>query len=519
MNIAIKLFAIKLFATLFTISLPTYLISVLISVKPISAQVGDFCQFEEVAIAEKENLRLAAFAEKADSTKLRDYQALVKKHQQALKDCRQKSWLKTQGVWLRLYPCDLKSGKLEELMDKIVERGYNQVFVEVTTNGKVLLPRSENNTAWDSLVNSEKYEDADLLKLAIAKGRERGLKVHAWVFTMNFGLGYAKGIERNGLPKFNGDRQNAIARNANGDTTVSVIEALGKNNEGEIPNIDQLFIDPYNYQAQNDLYKLVSEVAKRKPDGIAFDYVRYKRGAGAASVVSNVRYLWIYGQASLQALRDRAQNLQGRELIIRFLKQGFVTPNDLKAVKKLYPQEDAPLWQGLRPTMATKEPPLSYWQSELWRLAVGHAFVGVTYYLNTVSKPALQQGIPSSIAFFSDGNQPVGDGFDSRMQPWHLFSRAYEWRPMAYAACGKPNCIVAQVQKVVLNAPLGAKVSPILVGQWQDLPINELVDQRPSLELQMQSIRKELPTISAISHFAFGWQNIPLTRSRQFCKL
>lgn len=502
--------SIKLFATLFTISL--------ISASPISAQVGDFCQFEEAAIAEKENLRLAAFAEKVDSVKLKEYQALVRKHQQALKDCRQKSWLKTQGVWLRLYPCDLKSGKLEELMDKIVERGYNQVFVEVTTNGKVLLPRSENNTAWDSLVNSEKYQNADLLKLAIAKGRERGLKVHAWVFTMNFGLGYAKGTESNGLPKLNRDRQNALARNANGDTTVSVIENLGINNEGEIPNTDQLFVDPYNYQAQNDLYKLVDEVAKRKPDGIAFDYVRYKRGAGAASVVSNVRYLWIYGQASLQALRDRAQNLQGRELIIRFLKQGFITPNDLKAVKKLYPQESAPLWQGLRPTIA-KEPALNYWQTELWRLAVGHAFIGVTYYLNTVSQPALQLGIPSSIAFFSDGNQPVGAGFDSRMQPWHLFSRAYEWQPMAYAVCGRPDCIVAQVQRVAQNAPFGAKISPVLVGQWQDLPINELVANRPSLELQMQSIRKELPSISSISHFAFGWQNIPMARSRQFCKL
>jgi nuclear transport factor 2 (NTF2) superfamily protein len=56
-----------------------------------------------------------------------------------------------------------------------------------------------------------------------------------------------------------------------------------------------------------------------------------------------VQYLWIYGQSSLQALRDRAENFQGRELINRFLKQGYVTQADLQAVKKLYPEESETL--------------------------------------------------------------------------------------------------------------------------------------------------------------------------------
>ncbi len=59
--------------------------------------------------------------------------------------------------------------------------------------------------------------------------------------------------------------------------------------------------------------------------------------------MSNVQYLWIYGQSSLQALRDRAENFQGRELINRFLKQGYVTQADLQAVKKLYPEESETL--------------------------------------------------------------------------------------------------------------------------------------------------------------------------------
>jgi hypothetical protein len=137
------------------------------------------------------------------------------------------------------------------------------------------------------------------------------------------GTGYGRGLDRNGLSKLTVARQNAIARNANGDSTISIVENLGKNSAGEVPTKDQLFVDPYNYQAQSDLYLAVNEVVKRKPDGVAFDYVRYKRGAGAASVVSNVRYLWIYGASSLQAFRDRAENFQGRETILKSLKNSI----------------------------------------------------------------------------------------------------------------------------------------------------------------------------------------------------
>jgi hypothetical protein len=493
--------------------------------QPAFAQVGEYCQFEKEAIAHKDKLRMAAFQENNKSENsdkiaaMEEYQALVKQHNQALNTCRQKSWLKTQGIWLRLYPCDLQSGKLEEVMDRIVNRGYNQVFVEVISNGTILLPMTANTTAWNSLVQSEKYKNADLLKLAIDKGRERGIKVHAWLFTMNVGIGYGQGFERNGISRQTVARQQALARNGNGDSTISIVENLGKNPNGEVPTKNQLFIDPYNYQAQSDLYLAAYEVAKRKPDGVAFDYVRYKRGAGAASVVSNVRYLWIYGHASLAALRDRAENFQGRELINRFLKQGYVTPTDLQVVKKLYPEESEPLWQGRRPTgksISEKSPAIAYWQNELWRLAVGHAFIGVIHYLKIVSKPVLQQGIPASVAFFSDGNQPVGDGFDSRMQPWHLLPTTYEWRPMAYAICGKPECIVAQIRRVFQYAPEGAEISPILLGQW-----NESFRDRPSLELQMQAIHQEFAAINSISHFSFGWQTreLAFSRSRQFCKL
>ena len=67
-----------------------------------------------------------------------------------------------------------------------------------------------------------------------------------------------RSIDRNGLSKLTVARQNAVARNANGDSTISIVENLGKNTAGEVPTKDQLFVDPYNYQAQSDLYLAVN---------------------------------------------------------------------------------------------------------------------------------------------------------------------------------------------------------------------------------------------------------------------
>jgi hypothetical protein len=98
------------------------------------------------------------------------------------------------------------------------------------------------------------------------------------------------------------------------------------------------------------LQVLLGEVLKRKPDGVLFDYVRYKQGIGDKSIVSNVRDMWIYGTASQQAFLQRAENNQGRELMRRFLDQGYISVNDIVTVQKKYANEREPLWQGSTPS-------------------------------------------------------------------------------------------------------------------------------------------------------------------------
>ncbi len=466
---------------------------------PSQAQALDECQQPAKAISQKAALLQAALT--GDAAARKTYQAVIVQQGQQLAQCRSQSQLQTEGVWLRLYPCDSKPGVLDAVLDRIVDRGYNQIYVDTFSNGQVLLPASANPTPWASVIQAPGYEQTDLLAQVIQKGHDRGLKVYAWMFALNFGYTYA----------LRPDRQQVLARNGQGDTSLAVGLKASQDTSLDLTTQDEIFADPYNAQAQSDYLQLVQTVLRRRPDGVLFDYIRYPKGVGAASVVSKVKDLWIYGDASLQALYQRAQNQKGLELMRRYVQQGTITAGDLAAVNKLYPTEKEPLWQGRSPGATSKG--LSAIQSDLWNLVVAHAVQGPIDFLTAAATPVQQQGIAVGAAFFPEGNQAVGRGFDSRLQAWDRFPAAIEWHPMAYGICGDTSCINAQVQKVLQQAPAGTIVAPVLTGQWQQ------ATQRPSLDAQMWALRSLSPPIQSISHFSFGWQEQQLERDRQFCRL
>ena len=466
------------------------------------AQTGAYCQLLNDSILEKQRL-LQSSLQGSEEAKTQ-YQNLLKQHAEVIRQCRTRTWPQNQAIWLRLYPCDAQPGVLEAVLDDIVNRGYNQVYVEVFANGQVLLPSSSNSTAWPSLLRTPGYENVDLLAQSIAKGRERGLKVYAWMFSLNFGYTYAT----------RSDRQQVLAVNGRGETTVTL------NNHEPDPvtgTADGSFVDPYHPQARYDYYQLLQAILQRKPDGVLFDYIRYPRGTGAASVAGKIQDLWVYGDAAQQGLYERAINNKGRALIQTFLQKGFVSAGDIAAVNKAYPQEGEPLWQGRTPTnvknvtAAQLQPIL---QQELWLLSVAHAFQGVVDFLTMAVTPVQQQGIPAGAVFFPDGNKIIGkQGFDSRLQPWDRFPGNIEWHPMSYATCGSVDCIVEQVQRVLSQAPAGTQVKPVIAGNW-----GAAVSNRPSLEAQMQAIQRLAPQIKTVSHFAYSWQQPQFDRQRKFCK-
>jgi hypothetical protein len=474
-------------------------------VAPSLSQKGDECQLSAQERVQKKSL-LQAIAT-GDAAAQQNYQALIAQHAERLSQCRRQSWLQTQATWLRLYPCDSKPGMLDALFDEMVNRGYNRVYIDVFSNGLVLLPSADNPTVWPSLLQDPGTDRVDLLAQAIRKGHERGMKVYAWLFSLNFGQTYAD----------RPDRQQVLARNGDGETTVSAAIKASFTPGKDITGVNEIFVDPYNPQALSDYSQLVQAILQRRPDGVLFDYIRYPKGIGAASVASKTRDLWIYGEGSLQALYQRAQNQKGRELIRRYITQGYLTAQDLVAVDNLYPNEKEPQWEGRSPSISWTAPAaqrLPAILKELWNLSVAHAMQGPVDFLTAVTALAKQQGIPAGAVFFPEGNQTVGKGFDSRLQRWDLFSGSIEWHPMAYGVCGDTSCIAAQVQKVLSQAPTGTSVEPVLTGMW-----GESTAERPSLEMQMQALRSLSPPIQSISHFSFGWQDPQWERDRKFCRL
>ncbi|MEB3288586.1 MAG: family 10 glycosylhydrolase [Leptolyngbya sp.] len=469
-----------------------------------AAATNAYCQIAQAEATAKENLRRAAFD--GDPTAQQQYQDKVRQHGEALRRCRSQQWPQRQAVWLRLYPCDLQPGVLEAVLDRVVNLGYNEVYVEAFYGGQVLLPQADNPTVWPSVVQSPGYERRDLLAESIEKGRYRGLRVDAWVFTLNFGYHY--GLQA--------DRQAVLAMNGRGQTTVSFAKA------GESSNPDEVFIDPYHPQARADYAQMLAAILRRRPDSVLFDYVRYPRGVGPSSVVDSVDDLWIYGQASRQAFLQRASNQQGQEIMRRYISRGSLDIRDIEEVRARFPNEVEPLWQTRQPTQPNAPLPSaaslrSQLQWELWQLAVAHAVQGVVDFVKMAEDQARRSGVTAGAVFFPDGNQTVGTGgYDSRLQYWERFPTTMAWHPMAYAVCGHTGCILDGIRRVIAMTPANTSplIMPALAGTW-----GQPTHNRPALETQMEAMRRSLPSINAVSHFAYSWQDPEFDRVRKFCTL
>ena len=472
--------------------LPTVLGPWRLGPTPAQAQVSAFCQLPPQAAAQKEALLKATV--QGNPTAKAQYQTLVAQDAQRLQLCRARAWPRTQAIWLRLHDCDLEPGVLDGLMDRLVNQGYNQVYIEVFYHGRVLLPAAEIPSPWAPVIRRQQYANRDLLAEAIQKARQRGLKAYAWLFSLNFGPAYGA----------RADRSAALARNRRPPTTS---DARGG-------DLGKAFVDPYNPQVIQDYNRLVQAVLKRQPDGVLFDYIRYPREPGTGSIVTQSRDLWIFGQASQQAMVNRALNQKGRLLIQRYLETGTLTLKDLATADGLYPKEKAALWQGRKPPAFSSPATvrLSRLKWDLWLLSVAHAYQGIVNFLTFAVTPVQQQRLATGAVFFPGANRKVGQGYDARMQPWHRFPPNIEWHAMSYGICGDTSCIVDKVKRVVAQAPQGTRISPVIAGAW-----GQPLRNRPSLEAQMLAIRQVAPQIQSISHFDFSWQDPIFSNARRAC--
>ncbi|MFB2920079.1 glycoside hydrolase family 10 protein [Aerosakkonema funiforme] len=148
---------------------------------------------------------------------------------------------------------------LARLFDRLVQAGINTVFFETVNAGYTIYPSRvapEQNPltkGWDPL--------ASAVKLA----RERGIELHAWVWT------FAAGNQRhnailNQPPNYPGPIISAHPDWANYDNQGRMIPA------GQT----KPFLDPANPEVRRYLLKLFEEIITRyNVDGLQIDYIRY----------------------------------------------------------------------------------------------------------------------------------------------------------------------------------------------------------------------------------------------------
>lgn len=485
------------------------------------SSLGPFCQQPPEAVARKEQLRQRSLQSDAAWA---EYTQLLSQHRAALEACRQTRWPQTQAIWLRLYTCDTTPGILDQIFDQIVNQGYNRVFIETFYDGQVLLPEGESDP-WPSV-----QPDADLLDQAITAARRRGLGAYVWMFSLNYGYAYSQ------LP----DRQQTLARNGSGNTSLLNPATATIEDISTLAIPDQVFVDPFHPQARQDYLRILTQALRRQPDGVLFDYIRYPRSAGAASVASTVKDLWIYGEAARASFIDLGRDPVSQATLSRYLDQGFPTADDLIRLDQTFstshyrwrqpgapdptptpvPSPSPSPDPAISPTPTpTPTPTLSAsrrlrtLQPQLWQLAVDFARFGIVDYLNTIAAPVQAQGIPAGAVFFPKGNARVGEsGYDSRLQPWDRFDPALEWHPMAYAKCDELGCVGDQVQRVIAAADPQTFICPAIAGLW-----GQSLDQRPMLELQMQELGGRFPQLPCVSHFAFSWLHPASDQQRKSC--
>jgi hypothetical protein len=462
------------------------------------------CDVKTSEILRKHELRKSALVATPNPNAKAQYQAIIQKHKSELQACRDRLAPQTQATWIRLYPNDAKAGVLEDVFDKVANRGYNQVFIETFYDGRVLLPVADNPTPWRSVmeeaVKSEEVPaDYDLWKQAIAIGRERGIKVYGWSFAMNFGYGYSEIKGRSGAIAINGNGENSIA-NTNFDRNQV---ANGRAFYEDAYEADHLFADPYSAIAKADLTSAIKALAQRNPDGMVFDYVRYPTNE---TLIDNVKQLWIHGQSSRMALLNSIDNKNVRELMALYLQNGDLTSNDVIQTEKRLAET-----AKVKPTNI-KNPAETAAIAEdlLWTIATNHAYQGVINFVTTISAPLKQNNLAIGTVFFPNGNRAESGRFDGRMQPWDRFPKYMERHPMTYALCSDGKCVADQVAEVVRQSSPETLVCPVLAGTW-----GQGFDGHPSFEKQMQAIRAREPKINCFSHFVYAWMEPESDRLRK----
>ena len=147
-----------------------------------------------------------------------------------------------KGLWIRPYSGDLSDLDILKVMDDAQSLGITDLFVETFWGGKLIFPG--NPTFPD------RYPGVDLLKAYVREGHRRGIRVHAWLHTLNFGPAWAAA------------HPDTLVKDGFGDTS------------GEVEKGSDT-VSPALPEVKVELDRIVDELASHSVDGVMLDYLRY----------------------------------------------------------------------------------------------------------------------------------------------------------------------------------------------------------------------------------------------------
>ncbi|WP_293146451.1 MULTISPECIES: family 10 glycosylhydrolase [unclassified Microcoleus] len=171
---------------------------------------------------------------------------------------------------------------LASVFDRLAAAGINTVFFETLNAGYPIYPsqvapqQNPLTVGWDPLESA--------VKLA----HERGIELHAWIWT--FATGNKRHNTLIGKPgSYPGPVLSAYPNWAN-------IDNKGRTQN---PNDGKFYLDPANPEARNYLLRIISEItSKYKVDGVQLDYIRYPFQD------DNAGFVYGYGSAARQQFKQ-----------------------------------------------------------------------------------------------------------------------------------------------------------------------------------------------------------------------
>ncbi|WP_293337468.1 family 10 glycosylhydrolase [Microcoleus sp. CAWBG58] len=171
---------------------------------------------------------------------------------------------------------------LASVFDRLAAAGINTVFFETLNAGYPIYPsqvapqQNPLTVGWDPLESA--------VKLA----HERGIELHAWIWT--FATGNKRHNTLIGKPgSYPGPVLSAYPNWAN-------IDNKGRTQN---PNDGKFYLDPANPEARNYLLRIISEITRKyKVDGVQLDYIRYPFQD------DNAGFVYGYGAAARQQFKQ-----------------------------------------------------------------------------------------------------------------------------------------------------------------------------------------------------------------------